>query len=179
MNLILWRHAEAEEGDLEPIRNASLNTAMKLATADQFKLLEDLYNTKVTAEGKTTTVGKGFEKEFKIAKDVATTCGDKLDCYLDKLGDPASQKEETQFQGIKSAYMIGVLGKPEARAAMTAIHTRIRLRKLFEDQRLLFRRNTRPGIAHVEAQAAIRTRRHFDHDTARFSELHGVACKVE
>ncbi len=106
---------KGEEGDLEPIRNASLSVAMKLAKADQFKLLEDLYNTKVTAEGKTTTVGKGFEKEFKIAKDVATTCGDKLECYLDKLGDPASQKEDTQFQGIKSAYMIGVLNNPAAR----------------------------------------------------------------
>lgn len=115
------KEMKGEDGDLEPIRNASLNTAMKLATADQFKLLEDLYNTKVTSEGKTTTVGKGFEKEFKIAKDVATTCGDKLDCYLDKLGDPASQKEETQFQGIKSAYMIGVLGKPEARAKIIAL----------------------------------------------------------
>jgi hypothetical protein len=106
---------KGEEGDLEPIREASLSTAMKIATADQFKLLEDLYNVKVTVEGKSTIVGKGFEKEFKIAKDLATTCGDKLDCYIGKLAAPESQKTETQFQGIKSAYMIGVLGNPAAR----------------------------------------------------------------
>ncbi|MFO0760530.1 MAG: hypothetical protein U0359_28880 [Byssovorax sp.] len=106
---------KGEESDLEPIRAASLAACMKLATADQFKLLDDLYNTKVNTEGKTSILGKGYEKEFKLAKDVATTCGEKLDCYLDKLGDPASQKEDTQFQGIKAAYMIGELGNPAAR----------------------------------------------------------------
>jgi HEAT repeat protein len=106
---------KGEEGDITPIREASLSAAMKLMTPDQLKTVEDLYNTRATIDNKVTVVGKGFEKEFKLAKALLTACETKLDCYLNKLAEPASQKEDTQFQGIKSAYMVGALGNADTR----------------------------------------------------------------
>jgi len=106
---------KGEENDLEPVREASLNAAMKLMTADQIKVVDDLYNMKATVDGKATNVGKGFEKEYKIAKDLLGKCEAKVDCYVGKLSEPASQAEDTQFQGIKSAYMAGVLGNADTR----------------------------------------------------------------
>jgi HEAT repeat protein len=108
--------AKGEEGDLQPVREASLQAAIKLMTADQVAEVDKLYNMKATgADGKPSTLGKGFEKEYKLAKDMVTACGDKVDCYLGKLGEPASHAKETQFQGIKAAYMIGIYGTPEVR----------------------------------------------------------------
>ncbi|WP_437327496.1 hypothetical protein [Sorangium sp. So ce381] len=104
--------ARGEEDDVAQIRDVSLQTALKLMKPDQIADVDRLAGTKTSGGG---TVGKSMEKEIKIAKDLLSACGTKLDCYVGKLGDPASQAKETQFQGIKSAYMAGVLGTPEVR----------------------------------------------------------------
>jgi hypothetical protein len=116
---------KGEESDLTPIREASLAAAMKLMTPDQIKLVDDLSNTKATIDGKVTVVGKGFEKEYKIAKALLTACESKLDCYLGKLAEPAAQKEDTQFQGIKSAYMAGALGNADTRQKLIDLMPKI------------------------------------------------------
>lgn len=100
-----------EEDDVAQVRDVSLLTALKLMKADQIAEVDRLANTR-SGSG---TVGKSFEKEMKIAKDLLNACGDKADCYLGKLSDPASQTKDGQFQGIKSAYMLGVLGTPDVR----------------------------------------------------------------
>jgi HEAT repeat protein len=108
--------AKGEEGDLQPVREASLQAAIKLMTNDQVAEVDKLYNLKATgSDGKPSTLGKGFEKEYKLAKDMVAACGDKVDCYLGKLGEPASHAKETQFQGIKAAYMVGIYGTPDVR----------------------------------------------------------------
>lgn len=61
------------------------------------------------------TFGSGMAKEWKIANELLKACGKNVDCYLGKLAEPASQAEDTQFQGIKSLYMIGVYGDPSVR----------------------------------------------------------------
>jgi HEAT repeat protein len=102
---------KGEDNDLQPIREASLGAAMKLMKADQIGVVEELASMKSKDEGgKATTLGKGFEKEMKLAREILNECGDKVDCYLKKVGDPKLQTQETQFGGIKAAYMIGVLG---------------------------------------------------------------------
>lgn len=107
---------KGEEGDLAPIKEASLLCAAKLMTNDQIKVVEDLYNSKTQGgDGKPSTLGKGFEKEFAIAKELLGACTDKVDCYLAKLAEPKSHAQETQFQGIKAAYMVGVLGNADVR----------------------------------------------------------------
>lgn len=61
------------------------------------------------------TFGSGMAKEWKIATDLLKACNKNVDCYLGKLDEPASQAEDTQFQGIKSLYMIGAYGDPSVR----------------------------------------------------------------
>lgn len=104
--------ARGEEDDVAQIRDVSLQTALKLMKPDQIADVDRLAGTKTSGGG---TVGKSMEKEIKIAKDLLSACSTKLDCYVGKLGDPASQAKETQFQGIKAAYMTGVFGTPEVR----------------------------------------------------------------
>jgi len=119
-DLVPWyvktaRTMKGEEGDLEPIREASLSAAMKLMKADQVSTVEELAGMKANIDGKASTVGKGFDKEMKLAQALLNECGDKADCYVTKLGDPKNQTQETQFAGIKAAYMAGVLGNAGTR----------------------------------------------------------------
>jgi HEAT repeat protein len=108
--------AKGESADVEPVRAASLETAMKIMTKDQIDLVKGLYAVKITgADGKPAELGKGYEKEFKMATELLAACEDKVECYLAKLADPASHEKDKQFQGIKSAYMVGALGGPEVR----------------------------------------------------------------
>jgi hypothetical protein len=111
---------KGEEGDLAPIREAALGGMMKIMKQDQISLVEAFANQKTTEDGKPSTVGKGFVKELTAAKTLLEACGDKVDCYLGKLTDPAMQTDDKQFQGIKSAYMLGVLGDASAKAKIVA-----------------------------------------------------------
>ncbi|WP_434045532.1 MULTISPECIES: hypothetical protein [Sorangium] len=104
--------ARGEEDDVAQIRDVSLQTALKLMKPDQVADVDRLANTRTSGGG---TVGKSMEKEIKLAKDLLGACGAKVECYVGKLSEPASQAKETQFQGIKSAYMVGVLGSPDVR----------------------------------------------------------------
>ncbi len=108
--------AKGEEADLTPVREAALSAAAKLMKADQVADVEKLYNLKSTgADGKPSTLGKGLEKEFKLAKDLAGECKEDVACYLKAMSDPANQEKDTQFKGIKAAYMLGVFGGPDVR----------------------------------------------------------------
>ncbi len=107
---------KGEADAIDPIRGASFQTVLKIMKADQISEGEKLNSIKADGpDGKPTTLGKAYEKEYKITTDLLKACGDKVDCYFGKLVEPASQEEKTQFQGMKSLYMIGVLGGPEVR----------------------------------------------------------------
>lgn len=107
---------KGEADTVDPIRGSSFQTVLKLMKADQVSEAEKLFSIKAEGpDGKPSTLGKAYEKEYKIATDMLKACGDKVDCYFGKLVEPAAQEEKTQFQGIKAAYMIGVLGGPEVR----------------------------------------------------------------
>ena len=112
---------KGEAEDVDAIRAASLMAALKLMTPDQAGDVEKLFSIKAQGpDGKPTTLGKAYDKENKITKDLLAACGNKPDCYLDKLVQPASQAQETQFQGIKSIYMLGVFGGPDIRQKIVA-----------------------------------------------------------
>jgi hypothetical protein len=120
-SLVPWmvKTAVDVKGDAENIdgiRGSTFTTVLKLMKADQVSEADKLFNIKAEGpDGKPSTLGKAYEKEYKIVIDMLKACGDKVDCYFGKLVEPASQEEKTQFQGIKAAYMIGVLGGPEVR----------------------------------------------------------------
>ena len=107
---------KGEAENIDGIRGSTFTTVLKLMKADQVGEADKLFNIKAEGpDGKPSTLGKAYEKEYKIVTDMLKACGDKVDCYFGKLVEPASQEEKTQFQGIKAAYMIGVLGGPEVR----------------------------------------------------------------
>jgi HEAT repeat protein len=118
--------ARGEDADLEPVRASTLVTVMKLMKADQIAEVDKLAESKINGpDGKPSTLGKGYEKEYKIAKDLLKECGDKLECFYGKLSDPNSHVGDKQFIGIKSAYMIGILGGPEARTKLVELMPKV------------------------------------------------------
>lgn len=108
--------ARGDETDVAGFKESSLLSIMKMMKADQLADVEKFAGGKnLGADGKPSTVGKAFEKEMAQAKALLQSCGDKLECYLAKLADPANQAEKQQFTGIKAIYMVGVLGSPEVK----------------------------------------------------------------
>lgn len=100
----------SDANDIALVRKAALLAALTLALPDQMKTVDALYNHPATIEGKKTTVGKDLEAEYKLTKELLESCSANADCYINRLDDPAGQDEASQFTGIKSAHMIGVLG---------------------------------------------------------------------
>ncbi len=114
--------AKGEQQDIDAVRGATLLAAAKLAKADQVGELDALAGMKTAAgaDGKSSTVGKAYEKELKMAKELLAACKDSVDCYVGKIAESDSQEKERQFVGIKAAYMLGVLGGPEVKDKIVA-----------------------------------------------------------
>ena len=108
--------AKGDETDVAGFKESALLAIIKMAKSDQWEAVEKFAAGKnLGADGKPSTVGKAYEKEMAAVKTVLGACTDKVECYLAKLADPASQDEKGQFIGIKSIYMVGILGGPEVR----------------------------------------------------------------
>jgi hypothetical protein len=117
--LKLAETAKGDETDVAGFKETSLLSIMKMMKADQLADVEKFAAGKnLGADGKPSTVGKAFEKEMAQAKALLQACGDKVECYLAKLADPASQDEKQQFTGIKAIYMVGILGSPDVRGKL-------------------------------------------------------------
>lgn len=98
---------KGEDADLEEARGNAYVLVLKLAKPDQVADIDKLGDLKASGG---STIGKGYDKEAKAAKELLKTCGDKLDCYMGKLTDPNVHNGDKQFIGIKAAYMVGILG---------------------------------------------------------------------
>jgi hypothetical protein len=106
---------KGEEADTAPIQDATLGMAMKIAQEDDIPMLDKLASVKVTYP-QVTTIGKAYEKELVATKEMLKACSGKgFECWLAKLVDPESQAADTQFRGIKAAYMLGILGDEKAK----------------------------------------------------------------
>jgi hypothetical protein len=81
-------------------------TAMKLAKPDQLpavKAAVDRY-------------GSDLEKKlFGQVQTVVNACKEDVNCYLEQMKKPENQKIDNQFIGIKSGYMIAMLGNEGTR----------------------------------------------------------------
>jgi len=113
---------KGEDADLEEIRGNAFVLALKLAKADQVVDIDKLGELKATGG---STIGKGYEKEAKAAKELLKECADKLACYLGKLEDPNAHVGDKQFIGIKAAYMVGVLGNADVKAKLVEMLPKI------------------------------------------------------
>jgi len=114
---------KGDDDDLEELRGNAYVTAMKLAKFDQVRELAKIGNLATPGGSK---IVLGYLKEFKAAKVLLNECRDKLECYLAKLVEPDAHVGENQFIGIKSAYMLGVLGGPDVRAKIVELLPNVR-----------------------------------------------------
>jgi HEAT repeat protein len=95
------KEAKGEENDKNSLQISALTSAIKLMKKDQ------MADVKAAVEKEGTPVEKDA---FKLAADVLNACGENVGCYLSKLQEPAAQEQKTQFIGLKSAYMLSILG---------------------------------------------------------------------
>jgi len=111
---------KGDETDVAGFKETALASILKVAKADQLADIEKYAGQKsLGADGKMSTVGKALESEMTQTKALLAACGDKIECYLAKLVDPAVQDDKkTQFTGIKAIYMVGVLGSPDVRGKL-------------------------------------------------------------
>jgi hypothetical protein len=125
-SLVPWiagtlRRMKGDADDLDPIRERAMEATLKLATASQVKILDEIARTKL-AEG---TLGQEYEKEINLAKELLGRCAAGVDCYLATLTDPQVNSDDKQAMGIKAAYQIGVLGNADVRAKIIDAYPRI------------------------------------------------------
>ncbi len=89
--------------DDKAIQQSLVTTALKLAKADQIDevaKVADKY---------------GVKDLVALMSEPVKACGDKVDCYIAAIEKSEYQSKEKQLAGIKSGYMIGVLGDAAAR----------------------------------------------------------------
>jgi hypothetical protein len=111
--------SKGEPEDVAPVQEAALITAMKLMTEKQVATVEKLRALKVQGpDGKLQALGSSFEKEWSMATRMLASCKDDVECWLREVEAPASKDRDDQFRGVKAAYMVGVLGKPEIRGRL-------------------------------------------------------------
>jgi hypothetical protein len=124
----LGNDAKGEAQDVDAVRGTTLLSAAKLAKPDQIGELDSLaaQRTAPGADGKASTVGKAYEKELKMTKELLAACKENIDCYVGKIAEGDNQEKERQFVGIKAAYMIGVLGGPEVKDKIVAVLPKVR-----------------------------------------------------
>ncbi len=131
-SLVSWiaKNADSAKGeaqDVDAVRGAMLLAALKIAKPDQMAEVDGIAALKTAGEGgKPSTVGKAYEKELKMAKELLGSCKEQVECYVAKIAEGDSQEKETQFQGIKAAYMLGVLGGPEVKDKILGVLPKVR-----------------------------------------------------
>ncbi len=59
-----------------------------------------------------------YIQAIQMGKKVLDECQEKADCYKAKLTDPEATKAETEMMGIKSSYMVGMLGGEAIKAEL-------------------------------------------------------------
>lgn len=102
---------KGEQEDRDVLRDTALPTMIKLMRKDQISLVEGAIKKWAPKPEEAKLEKEALEK----AKAVLNACGDKTECYLAKLEEAAVQEKGEQFQGIKSAYMLGILGSDKTR----------------------------------------------------------------
>lgn len=97
---------KGDADDRKAAQAAITVTAMKLAKPDQLPAVKDAVN----------RYGSDLEKKvFAQVQTVVTACKEDVNCYLEQIQKPDNQKIDNQFIGIKSGYMIAMLGNDGVR----------------------------------------------------------------
>ena len=102
---------KGEQEDRDQLRDTVIPTLIKIMRKDQMEAVEAA----IQKWAPKAEEAKLEKEALKRAKAVLTSCGDKVECYLSKLEEPAVQEKQEQFQGIKASYMLGILGNDATR----------------------------------------------------------------
>jgi hypothetical protein len=102
---------KGEQEDRDVIRDTAMSTMIKLMRKDQVELVEKTINDWAPKKDQAKLEKEALAK----SKAVLNACGEKLECYLAKLEESAVQEKKEQFQGIKAAYMLAILGNDKTR----------------------------------------------------------------
>jgi hypothetical protein len=119
-----------EREDLKDLRATILLTAFKLAKANQMPALKALMSDWGTKQTDSKSKYKYFEEPlFEQADEVLKACGDRVPCYLSMIEKSDSQAKDTQFKGIKCAYMLAIYGDEKTPAQIVERSARSRTRR--------------------------------------------------
>jgi hypothetical protein len=105
------RAAKGEPEERDAVQLALLKTAIKVMKKDQADQVKPLVDSEGTARE---------QQEYKQARAVLDACGDKVECYVGKLDNPAWAEPDAPegYSGVKAAFMAGVLGNEATRAEL-------------------------------------------------------------
>jgi hypothetical protein len=97
---------KGDADDRKAAQAAITVTAMKLAKPDQLPAVK----------GAVDRYGSELEKKlFGQVQTAVNACKEDVNCYLEQMKKPENQKTDNQFIGIKSGYMIAMLGNEGTR----------------------------------------------------------------
>ncbi|MCL2824201.1 MAG: hypothetical protein FWD57_09440 [Polyangiaceae bacterium] len=122
---ILIRRVETFKGDKEDrdmVRDSVIPTMIKLMLPQHVKTVDDAIAK--WAPGKDEA--KVEKEALGRAKKLLEACGEKIECYIAKMEEPAVQEKEEQFYGIKAAYMVAMLGNEKTRMDIVAVLPKIK-----------------------------------------------------
>jgi hypothetical protein len=128
------RRLKGSEDLVQAVRVAEFVTMLEVARPDQKKHLDA-----VAKLGKQVyPLGDELKAAYSTVTGLFVACGDRVDCWVEKLTDPAAQSSEKdfrwidkltdsaaqlsakQFQVIKAAYMVAELGGADAKQKLLA-----------------------------------------------------------
>lgn len=114
--MVEWLIARGEETrgseeDLKDLRSAILVTMFKLGKPEHLDKMKEYLEKWGVKNTDAKSKFKYFESQmFDLSADVLKACGEKVPCYLTTLESAESQAQDTQFKGIKCAYMAAIYG---------------------------------------------------------------------
>lgn len=128
------RRLKGSDDLVQAVREAEFVAMLKVARPDQKKHLDEV----ARLGARIYTLGDEFKTAYTTVTGLLVACGEGVDCWLDRLTDPAAQPSEKelrwleklvmspaqlsakQFQLIKAAYMSAELGGAGAKQKLLA-----------------------------------------------------------
>ncbi|MBI5538141.1 MAG: hypothetical protein HY898_35795 [Deltaproteobacteria bacterium] len=109
------KEAKGSDEDKHTVRDSTIVAMIHVMKREQIEQVEKAIN-----EWAPKPDENKLEKEaFAKSKETLMACGDKIECYLAKIEEPALQEQKDQVSAIKAAYMLGILGSDPARMEST------------------------------------------------------------
>jgi HEAT repeat protein len=101
--------AKGSDEDKHTIRDSTIVALIHLMKKEQIEQVEKAINSWAPKADENKLEKEAFAK----SKETLVACGDKIECYLAKIEEPALQEQKDQVAALKAAYMLGILGSAD------------------------------------------------------------------